>query len=72
MKLDTKYFASDHDKFLFWMEDGYVKFEKFSVFYGKLPDRKRGKLYKQFKALPLMRWGAFKLNPKKIKQPPIT
>ena len=67
-RLDPKYFASDHDKFLFWMEDGYIKFEKFSAVYGSLEDDERLPLFREAMALPEMEWGAFTLRDGQDKQ----
>jgi len=55
--LPKKYFAKDRDNFLFWLEDGKIRFEKFGVLYGHLKEEKLDSFYKQFRALPVLDWG---------------
>ncbi len=58
-----KYFATDGDKFLFWVgDDGYISFEKFSVIFSDLQtDETEGEriaLYHESRNLPVLSWGA--------------
>lgn len=58
-----KYFATDGDKFLFWVgADGYVSFEKFSVIFSDLQtdetEDERVRLYMESRNLPVLSWGA--------------
>lgn len=58
--IDKKYFASDDDKFLFWLEDGWIRFEKFSIIYGNLPSWIRRFYYNEFRRLPVLNFRSVK------------
>lgn len=51
-----KYFATDKDKFVFWVEDKEIKFEKISQIIPQ-EDGVREKAYEELISLPQLDWG---------------
>ena len=62
IKNQRKYFATDHDKHIFYMEDSFITFRKISEVIIQQPDNERELAYKEFMELPDINWDAFNLQ----------
>jgi len=68
LQMMNKYFANDGDKFVFWVEEGFIDFEKISTILEaqfKHGTTEFKQAYKELKSLPTLDWRSFTYKERK-------